>query len=64
MNRKLITIANAEETSDQQDHNQFFLAMDQNLEFNDYDPSGPIDKEFYGYAIESKPLTEYSIAEI
>jgi hypothetical protein len=52
------------DTSDQQDHNQFVLVMDQNIDFNDYDPSGPVDKEYYGYAIDCEPLTEFSIAEM
>jgi hypothetical protein len=55
---------NAEEASDQQDTDQFVLAMDQKIDFNDYDPTGPIDKYFYGYEIECEPLEEYYIAEI
>jgi hypothetical protein len=38
--------------------------MNQDRDFNDYDPSGPIYNDFYGYSIECEPLTEYSIAEI
>jgi hypothetical protein len=53
-----------EESSDQQEHNQFVLAMNQDRDHNDFDPSGPIHNDFYGLAIECEPLTEYSIAEI
>ncbi|PLW51330.1 hypothetical protein PCASD_01022 [Puccinia coronata f. sp. avenae] len=53
-----------EESPDQQEHNQLILAMNQDRDYNDYDPSGPIHNDFYGLAIECEPLTEYSIAEI
>jgi hypothetical protein len=53
-----------EEPDDQQDPNQFVLAMNQDREYHEYDPSGPIHNDFYSYAIECEPLTEYSIAEI
>jgi hypothetical protein len=49
------------EVSNQLDNYHFVLAMDQDRA---YDPTGPIDRDFFEYAIECEPLLEYSIAEI
>jgi hypothetical protein len=41
------------EVSNQIEDKHFVLAMDQD---RTYDPSGPIDREFFEYAIECEPL--------
>jgi hypothetical protein len=50
-----------EDMPNESETDQFFLAINQDKE---YDPSGPIDKEFFTFAVECEPLHEYSIAEI
>jgi hypothetical protein len=50
-----------EKHSNEHDSDQFVLAMNQE---RDYEHSGHIMNDFFEYAVECEPLTEYSIAEI
>ena len=45
----------SEEVSNHLDDDHFVLAIDQDRV---YDPTGPIDRDFFEYAIECEPLLE------
>jgi hypothetical protein len=62
INNQLSPLNEDEGTPDDFENDHFVLAMNQD---RDYDPSGPIHKEFFEVAaVECEPLNEYSIAEI